>query len=99
MPRYSLRQLDRKTVALRLISPNGWPIMRGLGRFDEGALALYICIEDSGGSFEFVFYEEQWQGQIESGESFACDFAIRLNEAGNLPRTALCKDHRLGMRL
>ena len=96
MQRYSLRQLDRKTIALRLISPSGWPILRGVGRFDDDALALYICIEDSGGSFEFVFFEEQWEGHIESGESFACDFAIRLTEAGYIDTTVL-KDHRLGM--
>jgi hypothetical protein len=98
MQRHSLRQLDRKTIALRLISRGGRPILRGLGRFDDHALALYICIEDSSGGFEFVIHEEQWQGHIESGESFACDFAIKLTETGNIQMSAL-KDHCVGAGL
>jgi len=89
MPRFSLRQLDQKTIALRLMTKHGWPVLRGVGRFDHRALALHICIEDSGGSFEFVFHEELWRGKIQTGESFACDFAIRLDDACNICMTPI----------
>jgi hypothetical protein len=82
MQKPSLRQLDKRTIAVELTLPDRKQVFKGIGRFDSRAKwgpALCVGIDDPTGPFEIVLKESEWNGQIGSGERFDCDFAVQLD--------------------
>ena len=84
MPNYRLQQLDKRTVAVELSVQNRRTILRGHGHFEptgEFGPVLRVGVEDPAGNFEILLKEREWDGRIESGERFDCDFAVQLDAA------------------
>jgi hypothetical protein len=82
MQKVSLRQLDKRTIAVEVALPDRKQVLKGTGRFDSRAKwgpSLCVAIDDPAGSFEIVLSESEWQGKIEPGKRFECDFAIQLD--------------------
>ena len=88
MPDFTLRQLDRRSIAIELTVQDQKCMFKGVGRFDSTAElgpVLRIDISHSLGNFEIQLKESQWKGRIESGESYDCDFMVHLDASG-VPR-------------
>ena len=84
MPNYRLQQLDNRTVAVELSVQNRRTILRGRGRFEsagECGPVLRVGVQDPAGDFEILLKEREWDGRIETGERFECDFAVQLDAA------------------
>lgn len=68
-------------------------IVKGRGQIvasdATGRQALHVIVHGPAEYFEFVFDVARFSGRIEHGARFACDFAIRLDNASNpfLPGT------------
>src|SRR5437870_260675 len=78
----TLRQLDKRTIAIELTVRDQKRVLKGVGRFEKGGplgRALHVGIHDSGGDFEIILKEDEWRGPIEPGDRFACDFAVQLD--------------------
>ena len=94
MPGYSLHQLDQRTVAVEFPCCDDKRVVRGRGRLVKSptndATALHVIVHGVAEYFELVFDLARFSGRIEHGARFACDYAIRLDEAANpfLPGTA-----------
>jgi hypothetical protein len=84
-----LRQLDRRTIAIEINALNRRPIvLRGVGNFEldgDFGTALRVEISDSDGVFEVVLKECEWDGRVESGERFDCEFALQLDATSLCP--------------
>jgi hypothetical protein len=77
-----LRQLNNRTVAVELTILNRRTILRGMGRFEadgEFGPALHVAVSDASGEYEFIVKEQEWDGRIQPGERFECDFALQLD--------------------
>ena len=88
MHNHRLQQLDGRTIAIELQSLNRQTILRGVGRFErtgEFGPALRVEIAESTGAFAIVLKEREWDGQIESGERFDCEFALHLDATSLCP--------------
>jgi hypothetical protein len=84
MPNYRLQQLDKRTVAIELSVQNRRTILKGMGRFEpagEFGPVLRVGVADPAGDFEILLKEREWDGRIESGERFECDYAVQLDAA------------------
>jgi hypothetical protein len=84
MPHFRLQQLDNRTIAIELSVQNRRTVLRGRGQFQvAGAFGpvLRVGIADPAGDFEILLKEQEWDGRIESGERFDCDFAVQLDAA------------------
>jgi len=82
MQDYKLRQLHQRTIALEMSIANRKCVVKGIGQFDaQGELgpALRVGISDPSGNFEILLKESQWNGRIQTGEHFSCDFAVQLD--------------------
>jgi hypothetical protein len=82
MQDFNLRQLDQRTIAVELTVQGQKGIFKGLGEFEsDGKVgpALRIKVAHPLGDFEVLLKESQWDGQIESGEQFGCDFALSMS--------------------
>jgi hypothetical protein len=83
MQNYRLHQLDGRTIAIEINALNRRPIvLRGVGSFElagDFGPALRVEIPDSDGAFEIVLKECEWDGRVESGERFDCEFALQLD--------------------
>jgi hypothetical protein len=84
MADFTLKQLDNRTIAIELSIQNRRTVFRGRGRFQpagEFGPVLRVGISDPAGDFEILLKEREWDGRIESGERFDCDFAVQLDAA------------------
>ena len=84
MPNFHLQQLHNCTVAIELSVQNRRTILRGRGRFEpagEFGPVLRVGVADEAGDFEILLKEREWDGRIETGERFECDFAVQLDAA------------------
>jgi hypothetical protein len=82
MQNYRLDQLHGRTIAIEVGALTRRMIMRGVGKYErtgEFGPALRIEIPEGDDTFELVLKEDEWDGQIETGERFNCDFAFALN--------------------
>ncbi len=97
MPGYSLQHLDQRTVAIEFPCLDARRVVRGRGRIIKsdatGNAALHVTVQNPAEHFEFVFDLRRFAGRIEHGERFACDFAIRLDNASNpfVPGATACQ--------
>ena len=77
-----LRNVDQKTVAVRLPVGRETRLLKGSGAFVRdpklGDLLCVSCIDDAG-TFELLIKEDEWSGSVQSGESVGCDYLIRLD--------------------
>ena len=79
---YNLRELDNHSVAVEVAFPDRRCVLKGRGRFEprgEFGPCLRVSVADPTGDFELLLKENQWSGQILSGEKFHCDFAVQLD--------------------
>jgi hypothetical protein len=82
MQDFKLQQLDQRTIAIKLTVGGQKGVFRGVGQFDaDGTVgpALRVKVAYPAGDFEVVLKEGQWNGRIESGEQFGCDFALSMS--------------------
>jgi hypothetical protein len=78
----ALRQLDQRTIAVRLVMPSRERVLRGRGVFAIDCNLggqLEIHCSDSSGPFQFVLEEKDWTGSILSGVGFGCDYLLHLD--------------------
>ncbi len=77
----TLRKLNHRKVAVRLVVGDCERLVRGTGTFElDSQLGgmLRIDCADSSGSFEMLLRENDWNGEINSGEAFGCDYVVHL---------------------
>jgi hypothetical protein len=82
MQDFNLRQLDQRTIAIELTVQGQKGMLNGIGQFDANwkvGPALRVKVSHPAGDFEIVLKESQWNGRIESGEQFGCDFAVYMS--------------------
>jgi len=76
-----LRALNHRRVAVRLVVGGCERLIRGKGTFELdsqlGGLLRIDCV-DASGSFEMLLRENDWSGEIKSGEAFGCDYVVHL---------------------
>jgi hypothetical protein len=80
----ALRKLDRRTIAIELAVRDQKSIFKGVGHFDndgKGGSVLRVEISHPQGNFAIQIRANEWEGQIDSGEEFGCEFLLRLNAA------------------
>jgi len=78
----NLRLLDQRTIALEVSFGTRKCVLKGTGQFEsqgEFGPSLRVGIQDPSGNFEIILRESQWNGRIDTGERFDCDFAIQLD--------------------
>jgi len=82
MQNYRLHHLDGRTIAIEVNALTHRTILRGVGNFEwtgDFGPALRVEISESDGAFEIILKASEWDGRIESGEPFDCDFSLRLD--------------------
>jgi hypothetical protein len=81
-PALELQHMDQRTVALHLPIGPKTQLLKGRGRFVRdpklGDLLRIACHDDAG-SFDLLIKQSEWNGAVRSGESFGCDYFIRLD--------------------
>ena len=76
-----LRALNHQKVAVRLVVGGCERLVRGTGTFELDSKlggVLRIDCADASGSFEMLLRENDWSGEIKSGEAFGCDYVVHL---------------------
>jgi hypothetical protein len=79
---FELRELDSHSVAVEVVFPDRRCVLKGRGHFElrgEFGPCLRVNIADPTGDFEILLKQNQWSGQILTGEKFSCDFAVQLD--------------------
>ena len=76
-----LRSLDGKKIAIHLVVNGKERFVQGEGAFGldarlGGVLRVHCTAIDE--DFELLICENEWQGEIKSGEAFGCDYVLRL---------------------
>src|SRR5690348_11111709 len=76
-----LRSLDGKKIAIHLVVSGKERLVQGVGAFGldsrlGGVLRVHCTAIDE--EFELLICENEWQGEIKSGEAFGCDYVLRL---------------------
>ena len=82
MPNLRLQQLNNRTIAIELSVQNRRTVLRGIGHFEpagEFGPVLRVGVSDPAGDFEILLKEREWDGRIESGARYECDFAVQLD--------------------
>ena len=71
----SLKDLHNKTIAIQLGSQGA--VIKGRGTYEsDPSLGRLLKISFSPGGSALVLSEDQWNGEIASGESANCDYLI-----------------------
>ena len=76
-----LAPLHGARVAVELVRDGRPTILRGVARYGTDASLgrhLAINVRESWGDFDFIFREDEWDGEISPGAASDCDFQIRL---------------------
>jgi hypothetical protein len=79
-----LRKLDKRSIAIELTVRDQKSVFKGVGHFDDhgkNGPALRVEIQHPLGNFAIQLRTNEWQGEIESGEQFGCEFLLHLNAA------------------
>jgi len=79
-----LRKLDKRTVAVELAVRDQKSIFTGVAHFENHGAhgpVLRIEIAHPQGKFAIQLRANEWQGQVDSGESFGCDYLLHLSAA------------------
>jgi hypothetical protein len=79
-----LRKLDKRSIAIELAVRDQKSVFKGVGHFDDhgkNGPALRVEIQHPLGNFAIQLRTNEWQGEIESGEKFGCEFLLHLNAA------------------
>lgn len=82
MQKLRLEQLDGHSVAVELLVQGRQTVLRGRARYEssgEFGRALRLAFEEPAGDFEIILDERQWDGQVESGQPYDCDYAVHLD--------------------
>lgn len=82
MQKLRLEQLDERSVAVALRAQGRQTILRGVARFEssgEFGPALRMVFAEPTGAFEIILKESEWDGQVESGSQYDCDYAVQLD--------------------
>ena len=77
-----LRLLDQRMIALEISIASRTRVVKGVGKYEaagEFGPALRVAVKEPTGNFEIVLREQDWSGQVTTGEQFSCDFALRLD--------------------
>jgi hypothetical protein len=76
-----LSLLDRRTLAIKMNTPGGETLLRGVGAYaidpDLGAV-LRVAVADEAGEWEMLFVQQQWTGRIEPGTAHGCDYLLSV---------------------
>jgi hypothetical protein len=77
----AFQHLHNRSVALELVVQQELRVLKGVAFYEaqERGSQLRIVVSDPAGDFEILLEESQWTGQIDAGQRYECDFALRLN--------------------
>jgi len=79
-----LRKLDKRTIAIVLAVRDQKSILKGVGYFDEQGKkgpALRVETAHPLGKFAILLRADEWDGEIESGQPFGCEYLLQLSAA------------------
>jgi hypothetical protein len=82
MQKLRLDQLDERSVAVELRVQGRHTVLRGVARYEpsgEFGPALRMVFAEPSGAFEIILKESEWDGQVESGSQYDCDYAVQLD--------------------
>jgi len=78
-----LRKLDKRTIAIVLAVRDQKSILKGVGHFEDDGkkgAALRVEVSHLHGRFAIQLRANEWEGEIESGEQFGCDYVLHLSD-------------------
>ena len=82
LPALKLHALDQRKIAVHLVIDGRERVVRGKGTYGPDAKlgsVLRIDCADANGGFEVLIRESEWNGDIQPGVAFGCDYVVRLS--------------------